>query len=359
MSDPSGYYAALGLTSDASAEDIKTAYRALARKYHPDLNKEPGAEAQFKRVQEAYDVLSDTNERVKYDRPRTSRYTNFHDIVGDMFRSSVNPGGQDIHKTFTVTLEEICSGTIRNIEIATNKVCTTCRGDGVKDGCSKKPCSRCQGRGSVSHSRHHGSMQMQFTTPCGLCNGKGSSIPDEDKCLDCKGSGLVSSSKRIMVTIPQGARPGVRYVRKQEGLLSTPTGRRGDAIFDIEYKEHDLFKIRGGQIVLDVSITFSQAAVGAKVEFPTLYGKQELEVLPGTESGQVYYFKNLGLTNPDGSRGPLLVRVCYKIPKLTESEHSALLASLKNLEDENSIPDHYRKMATFVEYLNDQTGEKS
>jgi molecular chaperone DnaJ len=364
MASKRDYYEILGLKRDASDRDIATAYRKLAVKYHPDSN--PGnAEAveKFKEAAEAYEILSDGEKRARYDQfghAGTDQFAHdFHDVedifeaFGDIFSGMF--GGQrrgrggrrvrrgaDLRVDVSLTLEEAARGVVKTVDLARNKACATCKGTGSKPGSERARCRHCNGQGQIVQSA--GILRVQTTCPA--CRGAGSIVTDP--CSDCRGQGLVQDKSKLDVTIPPGVDNGMRVRLAGYGEPSPDGGPPGDCYCFVEVKKHKLFEREGSHLILRMPISYTQAALGASIDVPTLNGPHELRVPPGTQSGDVFRVRGRGLADPRGGpAGDLHVQTYIEVPKKLTSGQNRLLRELADLEQIEVSP--HRK--SFLERL--------
>ena len=364
MAEKRDYYEVLGVSKDASKDTIKKAYRKLAMKYHPDRNKEPGAEEKFKEISEAYGVLSDDDKRRQYDSfghaGIDGRYTqedifrniNFEDIFGDlgfgfggsgfnifdMFfggggRSARRAGprrGSDLRTDIEITLEEAHKGIKTNVTFPCLKKCGTCQGSGAKPGTSSSTCPTCNGSRQMSYSKRTPFGQFTSVTTCKNCRGEGTVI--DVPCSDCKGKGLVQKVKKISVKIPPGVDTGSRLRVAGEGEAGEKGGPPGDLYVVIHVKPHDVFMREGRDILCEIPITFGQAALGAKIQVPTLNGKVKMNVPSGTQSGTVFRLKGKGMTDLRGfGKGDEHIRVIVETPRKLTKRQKELLEEFEKL----------------------------
>jgi molecular chaperone DnaJ len=312
MAEKRDYYEVLGVSKDSSEDAVKKAYRKLAMKYHPDRNKEPDAEEKFKEISEAYGVLSDDEKRQKYDQfghaGIDSSYTqedifrniNFEDIFNGMgfggggggfgnsiFEMFFGAGGararrtgprrgSDLRTDIEITLEDAYKGTKTNVTFPRLERCKTCEGSGAKPGTSSSTCSTCNGSGQMSVSKRTPFGQFTSVTTCDKCRGDGTII--DSPCSDCKGRGLTQKVKKISVKIPAGVDTGSRLRIAGEGEAGEKGGPSGDLYVVMHVKPHKLFARQGTDIMCEVPITFGQAAMGDKIQVPTLNGKVKMSV---------------------------------------------------------------------------------
>ena len=341
-------YEILGVAKNASDDELKKAYRKLARQYHPDRN--PGdasAEEQFKEVQSAYDLLSDAEKRRAYDTfgaagPRGfpggadmggARFEEFNlgdlgDLLGGMFggRARQRGGarqpirGDDLETHVRISFEDSLHGIQVRVPVEAETACSVCHGTGAEPGTAPVVCPQCVGRGVVSDSQG----LFAFSQPCPRCQGNGSIV--EKPCRHCGGFGRERTTKRYAVKIPAGARSGTRVRLKGKGEGGRNGGPSGDLYVVVDVEPSPLFERRGTDLLLDVPVTFAEAALGASVQIPTPDGSVALKVPPGTESGKLLRVKGHGAPHLKGDgRGDLLARVKVTIPKkLTKAEREAL-----------------------------------
>jgi molecular chaperone DnaJ len=341
-------YEVLGVPKTASDDEIKKAYRKLAREHHPDRN--PGddaAEEQFKEVQSAYDVLSDAEKRREYDTygstggrgfpgggPDTGgvRFEEFNlgdlgDLLGGMFGGGARRQGarapvrgDDLETRVRISFEDALEGVQVRVPVEAETVCSVCHGTGAEPGTSPIVCPECGGRGVVSDSQG----LFAFSQPCPRCHGNGAIV--EKPCKRCRGSGRERTTKRYSVKVPPGARSGTRIRLKGKGEAGRNGGPAGDLFVVVEVEPSPLFERRGVDLVLDVPVTYAEAALGASVQIPTPEGPVSLKVPAGTESGKLLRVKGRGAPHIKGNgRGDLLARVKVTVPKkLTKAEKEAL-----------------------------------
>lgn len=342
------YYEVLNVTKDADLDDIKKAYRTLAKKYHPDLNpNDKEAEQHFKEINEAYEVLSNPDKRARYDRfghagveGQVGDFTGFGDIFDDLFdifgggftSSSRKPGprkGSDTKYNITLDFKEAVFGVEKEIQVRKIDECKTCQGTGVKPGSSKDTCSKCNGSGEVKYTQNTPFGQFVRVATCDMCNGTGEII--KDKCVTCNGKGKVRRSSKMKADIPAGVNTGSIIVIRGEGDAGEKGGPPGDLYIYITVKEHDIFKREGNDIYCDVPISFTQAALGAEIEVPTLEENITYTIPEGTQTGTVFKLKNKGVQNVRGyGKGDFYFKVEIKVPKkLSEKERELLLEYAK------------------------------
>jgi len=346
------YYDVLSVGKDASKDGIKKAYRKLAKKYHPDVNKATDAEEKFKEISEAYAVLSDDEKKGQYDRyghDGMSGYSqediyknaNFQDIfsgfgggAGDIFdmlfggvggRGRSGPmKGHDLRYDYEIGFMDAVHGTETKIELPLDVACPACKGSGAKPGTSRKTCLICHGSGQMTQSTRTPFGQISQSIPCTPCKGEGEII--ETPCDKCAGKGKVKKRKKINVKIPAGVDNGSRIRIRGMGGAGENGGPSGDLYVVIYVKPHDTFVRKGSDILSKISITFPQAALGAEIKIPTLNGKVKLKIPAGTKSGTKFRFKKKGVKNLRGyGHGDLHVKVYIETPKKLSREQKELL----------------------------------
>ncbi len=354
------HYEVLGVSEGASQDEIKSAYRSLVKKYHPDVNQNnPDSEAQFKKVQEAYDILSDNNKRKNYDfmrkngydprgfnpRNSSSYYNNARDPFADFVRQAheqarqVNMAGQDISFEVKCSFEESINGAKKNVSFQINQVCKTCNGEGMNKGASKISCSKCNGQGQVTETRNFGNMGMvQTMTVCSVCKGQGQSVRAEDICKECN-KGLSPKDISIDVEIPSGVVYGQNLKLAGKGLYSSSKSRPGDCYIRIVPESHVVFEMNQNyDIILELYINLSDAILGTDISVPTIDGDSEVVSIPaGTNNGDRFVIPRKGLYRRNGFRSDMVVFV--KIETMQKSEEiEKFVKKLKSVENENTLP---------------------
>jgi|Deesub1362A_J573_1020465.scaffolds.fasta_scaffold00131_76 molecular chaperone DnaJ len=366
MTAKKDYYEILGVPRNASKEEIKKAYRRLALKYHPDRNKSPDAEEKFKEISEAYGVLSDDAKRAQYDRwghaGIEGRYTaedifrsiNFDDIFGDlgfdfgfdsifdMFfgrRRSQRTGprkGADLRTDIEITLEEAYRGVETTVTYPRLEKCGECNGSGAEPGTSPITCPNCGGSGQTSYTKRTPFGHFTSVSTCGRCGGKGTII--EKPCRECKGSGVVQRKRKVLVKIPPGVDEGSRLRIPGEGEVGENGGPPGDLYVVVHIKPHKFFIREGDDILCEIPITFSQAALGTTIEVPTLDGKAKLKIPSGTQSGTIFRLRGKGMPSLKGyGRGDQHVRVIVKTPTKLTRKQRELFEELAKIENDQGI----------------------
>ncbi|MCT4661555.1 MAG: molecular chaperone DnaJ [Tissierellales bacterium] len=346
------YYEVLGVAKDADEKSIKSAYRKIAKKYHPDLNKDnPDAEDKFKEANEAYEVLGNAEKRQRYDRfghagvngqagggaggfggfEGFEGFGGFEDIF-DMFTggfgsSSRRRGprkGADIQMRVDISFKDAAFGTEKEISFRRQDDCSVCHGTGAKPGTSKNTCSKCHGTGKINVRQNTplGAMMTQRT--CDQCHGAGQVI--ESPCENCHGTGYEKKKKKVTLKIPAGVDTGSVIPLRGEGEPGTLGGPRGDLYVYINILPHEIFQRDGNDVHIVMPISFVQAALGDEIEVPTLEGKVKYKISEGTQSGTVFRLKNKGIVSLRGyGKGDQYVTVVVEVPKsLNETQRSAL-----------------------------------
>jgi molecular chaperone DnaJ len=345
------YYEILGVPRNATKEEIKAAYRRLALQYHPDRNKSPDAEEKFKEISEAYAVLSDDEKRRQYDlyghAGIEGRYSwedifgraDFEDVfrdlgfglgsIFDLFfggrgRAEGPRRGRDIRYDLEITLEEAARGVEKELKIPVYETCHNCGGSGAKPGTRPRPCPECNGSGQVRYEGSRGFMRFVRVETCGRCGGSGELI--DFPCSICGGSGKARRTRRVVVNIPRGVDTGYGLRMAGMGEPGESGAPPGDLLIFLSIKPHEIFERNGDDLLCEVRIGFSEAALGAEIEVPTIDGPAKLRIPPGTQTGTVFRLKGKGMPKLDGlGRGDELVRVVVQTPtKLTPRQRELL-----------------------------------
>ncbi len=370
MSGKRDYYEVLGVTKGAAQDEIAKAYRKLALRYHPDSNQgNEDAIHKFKEAAEAYEVLSDEQKRARYDqyghagvdgssggfRDVGDIFEAFGDVFGgtifeDFFgggrtRSRVRKGA-DLRCDVVLELEEAARGVTKTVSLTRHVTCETCTGSGAEVGSQPEVCRRCQGRGQVVQST--GILRVQTTCP--ICRGSGKTI--SKPCKTCDGQGLKPTEVKLEVKIPAGVDDGMRVRLPGEGQPSPDGGPRGDAYCFIHLKQHSIFHRDEHNLIIQLPISYSQAALGTSLDVPTLDGKRSLEINAGTKSGTVYRLRGLGMPDPhSGAKGDLLVETIIEVPKKLSKRQQELLRELAELEEKEITPERKGFMDRIMEYF--------
>ncbi|MFH1073285.1 MAG: molecular chaperone DnaJ [Nanoarchaeota archaeon] len=364
------YYKTLGVNKSASKEDIKKSYKELAKKFHPDLNKSPDAEARFKEISEAFSVLSDDQKRGQYDQfgsdafkystqgggPDFSGFNyrdfgNFHfdsDInFDDIFESFFGPSfsgssgrrsrqqrGADLQYNLEITLEDAAFGTKKIIEFKKNSACTECNGRG---GEGITTCDKCNGSGVLRETARTPFGIFQTQTSCRHCNGTGQKI--KNVCRECRGAGIVKSQKKIEVKIPAGVDEGNHLRIEGEGEAGRNNSQPGNLYVAIHIRNHEYFQRVRNDISIDVPVSFVQAALGDEIIVPTLKGEAKLRIPKGTQSGTVFKMAGKGLPSLNSYRiGDQNVRVYVEVPEKLTRQQQELLADFAAASGEEARP---------------------
>ncbi|MFN2159813.1 MAG: molecular chaperone DnaJ [Anaerolineales bacterium] len=345
------YYEVLGVSRNASSEELRSAFRKLARQYHPDVNNSPGAEEKFKEINEAFAVLSDEQRRASYDRfghagvygPNgmpdfTVDFSDFADIFGDLFgfggfgratrRSRNAPRrGADLQYRLDLTFEEAVFGVEKEIEITKDETCSRCSGSGAEPGTSPSRCATCGGSGEVRKVRQTILGSMVQVTTCQNCGGKGETI--ETPCRTCKGRGLERINSKKVVSVPAGVDSGTQIRLAGEGQPGVNGGPHGNLYIAVKVNSHKFFKRRENDILLDLNINIAQATLGAEVEVPTVDGPAKLKIPSGIQPGKVLRMRGKGIPKLRGNgRGDQLVVINVEVPTRLSSEQRELFEKL-------------------------------
>ncbi|MBO9129588.1 molecular chaperone DnaJ [Bacillus sp. 165] len=347
------YYEVLGVSKSASKDEIKKAYRRLAKKYHPDVSTEADATEKFKEVQEAYDVLSDDTKRTQYDQfGHAGANQGFDGGFGggdfggfgfeDIFSTFFGGGGRrrdpnaprqgaDLQYSMALEFEEAIFGKETDIEIPTEEECDTCQGSGAKTGTSKETCSHCKGSGQVNVEQNTPFGRIVNRRTCQHCSGTGQFI--KEKCNTCHGSGKVRKRKKIHVKIPAGIDDGQQIRVSGKGEPGVNGGPAGDLYVVFHVKAHEFFERQGDDIICEMPLTFAQAALGDEVEVPTVHGKVKLKIPAGTQTGTEFRLKGKGAPNVRGyGQGDQYVIVRVVTPTKLSTRQKEVLKELA--EDE-------------------------
>ena len=334
------YYEVLGVGRNASDDELKGAFRKLARQYHPDVNKEADSEEKFKEINEAYGVLSDKDKRARYDRFGKEGLGNtggFHDYTadfGDLFEElfsnfgfSTGRGsrrsprrGRDLQMQVSLSFEEAVFGVEKEIEFQREETCARCNGSGAEPGTSPTRCTTCNGQGEVRQVRQTFLGQMVQTAPCPTCDGRGETIASP--CKTCHGRGLERKTIKKKVQIPAGVDAGTQIRLNGEGGPGVYGGPNGSLFLVLDVRSHKFFKRRENDIILNLDINVAQAVLGAEVDVPTLEGDEKLKIPAGTQPGKVFHIKGKGVPHlRRGGRGDQLVIFNVVVPtKLTKEQ---------------------------------------
>ncbi len=349
------YYQTLGVNREASADELKKAYRKLARQLHPDVNDAPDAADRFKEATTAYEVLSDPQKRATFDRGGDplrgggagagfGQGFSFDDIMDAFFGQNAGGGGrgprsrtqrgQDALLRLNVELSEAVFGIDQDIKVDTAVTCSTCDGSGAAEGSEPVVCRTCHGHGDVQQVQRSLLGDIRTSRPCPACRGFGTTIPEP--CSECSGEGRVRSRRTISVSIPAGVDQGTRIQLAGEGEVGPGGGPAGDLYLEVNVAEHPMFNRSGDQLHCQVTLPMTAAALGAHLDLPTLDDQEvAIEVPPGTQSGHVITIKGQGVSRLRGSgRGDLLVQVIVETPDHLDHEQTEMLRKLAAMRGE-------------------------
>lgn len=364
MADKRDYYEVLGVSKGASDDEIKKAYRAMAKKYHPDLN--PGnaeAEAKFKEANEAYEVLSDKEKRARYDQfghagvdPNYGAggggggfggfggFEDLGDIFGSIFGNfggfggrQANPNaprqGEDVQTKVTISFEEAAKGCTREVEYNRVESCPDCSGSGAQPGSSVNTCPECGGRGFVNVQQRSAFGVVQSRRACQRCGGKGKTV--DNPCQKCRGTGRVNKKVKVKVNIPAGIDDRQMFSVGGAGSAGLNGGRAGDLDVAVFVRPHPIFTRDGNNVLCEYSVSFTQAALGDKIRIPTLDGDVEFELPAGTQPNKLFTLRGRGIPSVrGGARGDQIVRVNVEVPKTLSDKQRELI---KQLEEELGV----------------------
>ncbi len=374
MADKRDYYEVLGINKGASDDEIKKAYRRLAKKYHPDLNKDnPEAEGKFKEAAEAYDVLSDSEKRSRYDQfghagvdPNAGfgGFSGFDmgDIFGSFFGGGFGGGtrrrngpvrGGDIQQAVELTFEEAAFGCKRKVNIIRSESCTECGGSGAKKGTSPVTCSKCGGSGQMRTVQNTPFGQFQSQTTCNACGGKGTTI--SDPCQKCNGSGQMRKNRELEVNIPAGIDHGQTVSVRGQGEAGLRGGPSGDLLITVYVKKSTVFTREGNNVYVDVPITFIQATLGCEIEIPTIDGKVTQRIPEGTQHGTKFRLKDKGIPSiRNGARGDQYVRIIVEVPKNLSARQREILEEFAKESNEKNYNQRKKFSDKLKEYFKDR-----
>ena len=372
------YYEVLGVQKGATDQEIKKAYRKLAKANHPDLN--PGdkaAEARFKEINEAYEVLSDSTKRSRYDQfgfagvdpsyggggsgfgggfSGDFDFGDLGDIFGSFFGGGFGGGsartrsgpqrGESLRMGLTITFEEAAFGCEKEVSLERVEQCETCRGTGAAPGTSAETCSNCGGSGQVQQRRQTPMGVFATSSPCPKCGGKGKII--HQPCKDCRGSGSVRRRKTIQATVPAGIDNGQTISIRGQGNAGKNGGPAGDLLITITVRAHELFRREGTSVLCEAPITFTQAVLGAELEIPTIDGKVKYTLPEGTQSGTTFRLKGKGIPAINGrGRGDQYVTVYIETPRNLNREQKEALKKFAEAVGENNYEERKKFFKKF------------
>ena len=374
MAEKRDYYEVLGLSRSASADEIKKAYRKLAKKYHPDLNKEPDAADKFKEVAEAYEVLSDENKKAAYDQygfagvngqggfdPFSQGFTSGgFDDISDIFSSFFGGGmggfsgrsqtrngprrGQDHLMSLDISFLDACFGVKKDVDLTVDETCKACNGSGAASPSDIETCKTCHGTGMVIQTRSTMLGQMQTQSVCPDCRGTGRRI--RKVCPQCRGAGYQTKRTTITVEVPAGAQSGNQIRYSGKGGRGENGGPNGDLYIEINVQPHKMYERMGDDIFLEVPVSAVDAALGAKVDVPTIHGDCELAIPAGTQDGTRIRLKGKGVINrKTGRNGSQICIVKIHVPKTLSRKEKELYRELQKIQNgsDDSIWDKFRK----------------
>jgi molecular chaperone DnaJ len=368
------YYEVLGVGRDSNERDVKRAYRRLAKKYHPDVNKSHDAEEKFKELSEAYEVLIDPEKRANYDRFghagaesmfgrngfKWSDFTHFSDIedlfnrdffgrdIFDVFFKGFRGGpqrgpvkGNDLRYDLNISLEDAARGLNTEINVPRTEKCSTCNGSGARSGTDVKTCPQCNGTGQEKRERRTPFGQFVSITTCSRCHGEGRVI--EKPCVGCNGTGKIRRMRKISVKIPAGVDTGSRLRISNEGDSGVKGGPAGDLYVVIHVLPHEFFRRDGSDLYCDIPITFSQAALGTEIEVPTLSSKAKIKIPSGTQTGTIFRLRGEGMPRlQDGGRGNQNVKVKVVTPKKLSRRQRELFEELSEVEEREGVVGRFK-----------------
>ena len=364
-------YKVLGVSKGASQEEIRSSYRKLARKYHPDANPDdPDAENRFKEIQHAYEILSDPEKRREYDEgPRTffgsqgagrggsrgAGFGGFSDLsglfgsFGDIFErpprnSKASLKGEDVTVSANLKFKDALNGVTTRVNVPVEKECRNCRGTGAAAGTAPRTCPECGGRGVRSRDQGF----FAFSEPCLRCGGEGTII--EKPCATCGGSGRLREARQVTVKIPAGVKDGMKIRVAGRGNAGKKGGPPGDLYVLTRVQEHPVFKRRGDDFVVEVPVSFVEAALGAEIEVPRPEsGTVKLRLPPGTQDGKQFKVRGAGAPKArtrGAERGDLIVQVCLVVPKKLKRREREILEALAEERDENVREELFKKVGS-------------
>ncbi len=368
------YYEILNVSRSASQEEIKSAFRNLARQYHPDVNKSEDAEERFKEINEAFMVLSDPEKRSVYDRfgheglrnsggmPDWNSVDPFEIFeqffggfsgfgMGARQRRNAPRRGEDLYYSINLDFKEAAFGLDRELEITRDEVCERCKASGAEPGTSPTTCTSCQGRGEVRQMRQTFLGSMVQVTTCPDCNGSGRVITQ--RCKICNGRGYERKSLKKTIPIPAGVDNGTQIRLSGEGQPGANGGPRGNLYIEIKVKPHQFFRRRNDDVLLDMNINLAQAALGAEVKVPTLEGDEKLVIPAGTQPGKVFKLRNKGIPHlRSNGKGDQLVIINLEVPARLSSEQRELFEKLAKTLGSEVLPQE----RSFLDVLKDVLG---
>ena len=353
MEEKRDYYESLGVGRNASPDELKSAYRQLAKEYHPDVNGEPGAEDRFKEVNEAYAVLSDDERRAAYDRfghaglkgMPTDFDFGFSDIFEEFFgfgmggrrRRNAPRRGADLRYDMKLEFEEAVFGVEKQIEFSRRDTCSRCKGSGAEPGTTPVRCPTCDGSGEVRQVRQSFLGSMVNVTACPNCGGRGETV--STPCQNCSGGGIEQLRVERTISIPPGVNDGTQIRVGGEGEPGPNQGPRGDLYVVVRVSNHRYYRRRNDDILLDLSINLAQAALGSEIDVPTLDGDEKLRIPAGTQPGRVFRMRGKGVPHLQrNGRGDQLIVISIDIPKSLTAEQHELFEQLSETLGSEVVP---------------------
>lgn len=362
MADKRDYYEVLGVSKSASADDIKGAYKHLAKQFHPDVSKDPKAKEKFQEVLEAYHVLSDSQKRQNYDQfghaaqgfsgyqgggfegfsgagmdfdfsDLFENFGSFSDIFGGGSRRSRGPAtGENLRVDLSITLRDAAKGVSKEIQVERTEECEHCNGTGSEKGSKRENCATCKGRGVVQNAQRTPFGIFSVQTTCPKCKGEGSVV--KNPCKTCHGKRIQKKSRGIKVDIPAGIETGMHLRLSEEGNASSSGGKNGDLFVVIFVETDEVFKRDGADLFVEVPLSFSQAALGSELKVPTLDASATVKIPPATQTGTIFRLKNMGIKDlKTGEKGDEFVKVLVVTPSKLSSEERELLEKLGKNND--------------------------
>ena len=346
------YYDVLGVSREATGDEVKKAFRRLARAHHPDVNPDPVAQDRFKEIARAYEVLSDPKKREMYDHGVDPTANgggaaygagfSFSDIMDAFFGQASSRGprsrvrrGQDALIQLALDLDETVFGTTREVQVDTAIVCGRCSGEGTAPGTSTKQCDMCSGRGEINQVQRSFLGQVMTTRPCPQCNGFGTVIPRP--CPECAGDGRVRSRKSLTIKVPAGVDTGTRIQLAGQGEVGSGGGPAGDLYVEVLERPHEIFTREGDDLHCTLTLPMTAAALGTTVSLETLDGVEEVDIKPGAQAGEMITLRGLGATRLRlGTRGNLLVHIEVSTPTRLDDRQRELLRELAALRSEET-----------------------
>lgn len=374
MPEKRDYYEVLGVSRNADEAELKKAYRKLAKQYHPDMNPDnKEAEAKFKEINEAYAVLSDPQKRQQYDRFGHSGLNGngfegfsgfggfdfgFEDIFDTFFggspfgrstrKRSGPQRGADLKYSLEISFNEAAFGTTKEINISRMQLCQVCNGSGAKPGTSPETCRHCNGAGQIRQVQNTPFGQMVNMRVCEVCRGEGTVI--SNPCDECHGNGRVRKTSRISINVPAGIDNGQTISLRGEGEPGMKGGPPGDLYVSIRVKPHPIFKRDGYNVICEIPITFTQAALGAELEIPTIEGTMKYNIPEGTQTGTVFRLKNKGIKHlRSNAKGDQLLKVSVEVPTKLSAKQKELLKEFAEISGDEV----FQQRKSFFEKMRD------